>query len=292
MDEKPTEPNSVASDEHRQMHDVPCSMRMDTSGQYPSIWQAVGLLALFVLFQLVLAVPLAPLALVLDLGTVVCVVNVVACLIVLWWGFRRTQRSLREVFPLASFPIIFLLPLGLAVVGLQILLSEADNATRWVLPMPTFLQRTFSDLAEGGLSSWIALMIVAPLTEEPLCRGLILGGFLRRYPARKALVVSALLFAAVHLNPFQFLSAFVLGILLGWVFLKTRSLLPCIFAHALNNAGGWIARGVLEIEIPGYTSGLGGRVQFQPLWFDALGLSLLAIGLTLMIATLSKDRRN
>ncbi len=289
VDENPYESPFATDGEHAQMSPVPCKVRMDASGQYPSIWQAIGLLALFILFQLLGAIPLAPLALVADMVTVLCVVNVTACVIVLWWGFRKTHRSLREVFPFTSFRIVVLLPLSLAVIGLHVLLSEADNVTRWFLPMPVFAQQIFSELAKGGISSLIALVIVAPLTEEPLCRGLILTGFLRRYSARKAVLVSALLFAAVHLNPYQFLSAFTLGVLMAWVFLKTRSLLPCIYAHALNNAGGLIARDVLSIDVPGYTSGFGDAVQFQPLWFDGLGVLLLAIGLLLLAATFGKD---
>ena len=292
MDENSPEPHSVSGDRCRQMHEVPCDARIDASGQYPSIWQAIGLLALFVLLQVVGAIPLFPLALAADLGTVVCVVNVAACLAVLWWGFRKTHRSLAEVFPLTPFPIIALLPLSLAVIGANILLSEVDNLTRWVLPMPTFVEQVFSDLAKGGLSSLIALVIVAPLTEELLCRGLILSGFLRRYSARKAVLASALLFAAVHLNPYQFFSAFVLGVLMGWVFLKTRSLWPCIYAHALNNASGFVARDVLGIDIQGYTGGPEGGAQFQPLWFDGLGVLLLAIGLLLLAAVFGRDDRN
>jgi membrane protease YdiL (CAAX protease family) len=45
------------------------------------------------------------------------------------------------------------------------------------------------------------LVIMAPLTEETLCRGLILNGFLKNYSRRKAMIVSALLFALLHLNP-------------------------------------------------------------------------------------------
>lgn len=287
MDENAMEPNLIGSKQPCDLDDAPGNLATDAGGQYPSIWQAIGLLALFVLLQLVGAVLLTLVGA--DLVATVCGVNVLACLIVLRWGFRKTHRSQREVFPLTSFRLVTLLPLSLAVVGLSIILSEADNVTRWFLPMPGFLEKIFSELVGGGLWSLIALVIVAPLTEEPLCRGLILGGFLRRYTARKAVLVSALLFAALHLNPYQFISAFASGVLMGWVFLRTRSLLPCIFVHALNNASGWIARDGLGIDIPGYTSALERTVVFQPLWFDGLGVLLLAIGLLLLAAAFGKD---
>ncbi|WP_409994892.1 CPBP family intramembrane glutamic endopeptidase [Chitinophaga pinensis] len=43
---------------------------------------------------------------------------------------------------------------------------------------------------------------------------------LKRYPPRKAIVISALFFGLIHLNPWQALPAFCIGLLLGWVFTK------------------------------------------------------------------------
>jgi hypothetical protein len=289
MDEKAYDVRLACDVEPSQAVEVSGQVQSDAPEPYPSVWQAIGLLALFLLFQLLGGIFLTPLAFVTDVATLVCLANVLATLAVLWLGFRRTHCSIEEVFPCTSFRPIVLLPLGLALIGLHILLSEADNLTRWWFPLPGFMERLFSDLAEGGLSSLIAVVIVAPLTEEPLCRGLIMGGFLRRYTAATAVLVSALLFAALHLNPYQFLTAFSLGGLLGWVFLKTGSLLPCILGHALFNGGGFLAGDVLRLEIPGYTTGLDGPVAFQPPWFDGLGLVLLVVGLLLLAVVFGRD---
>ena len=50
-----------------------------------------------------------------------------------------------------------------------------------------------------------------------------------------AILVSALIFGVIHLNPAQIPYAFVLGLVLGWLYWRTSSLLPCILLHLVNN---------------------------------------------------------
>ena len=52
---------------------------------------------------------------------------------------------------------------------------------------------------------------------------------------RNAILISALIFGIVHFNPWQFIGAFLLGIVLGVVYFKTKSLLMSIFLHFFNN---------------------------------------------------------
>ncbi|MCS3736592.1 CPBP family intramembrane glutamic endopeptidase [Mucilaginibacter dorajii] len=71
--------------------------------------------------------------------------------------------------------------------------------------------------------------------EELLCRGIVLGGLLKNYPPYKAILISALFFALIHLNPWQALPAFFSGLFLGWIFYKTKSVIPGMIIHATNN---------------------------------------------------------
>jgi membrane protease YdiL (CAAX protease family) len=77
-----------------------------------------------------------------------------------------------------------------------ILLSEADNLIRFLLPAPRPSAALLADLARANV--WLALMatvVLAPVTEEMFFRGLLLRGFLSRYRVKTAMAVSALLFA-------------------------------------------------------------------------------------------------
>ncbi|MDR0992737.1 MAG: CPBP family intramembrane metalloprotease [Ruminococcus sp.] len=74
-------------------------------------------------------------------------------------------------------------------------------------------------------------VIIAPILEEILCRGVILGG-IKKYNQTLALIVSSLTFGLIHGNAFQFAYATVMGLVLGTIALKCKSVIPTIFAHA------------------------------------------------------------
>src|SRR5439155_21500343 len=91
--------------------------------------------------------------------------------------------------------------------------------------------------ARANLALGLLANAVAPaVCEEIAIRGLILTGLQRRFRARNAILLSAFLFALYHLNVFLFLPAFGLGIVLGLLTVRSRSLAPAVFFHFLHNA--------------------------------------------------------
>jgi membrane protease YdiL (CAAX protease family) len=82
----------------------------------------------------------------------------------------------------------------------------------------------------------VHLLIAAPICEEIIFRGLILRWFLRRGIVPWAAIIgTALLFAAGHLDPSNLDSYFLSGLILGYLAYRTRSLLPAMIWHALFN---------------------------------------------------------
>jgi hypothetical protein len=129
------------------------------------------------------------------------------------------------------------------------------------------------------LSRIFLLVIVAPVTEELLFRGIILRGLLSRYRPAVAVILTALLFAALHVNPWQGLSALCLGIVLAWFYLRTGSVALCVLGHAMSN-GLSIVFTLIPWDIPGMTDTADlTNVTFQPWWLDLSGLVVLVIGL-------------
>ena len=83
----------------------------------------------------------------------------------------------------------------------------------------------------------VGAVVLAPLVEEVVFRGLIFGTLRRRLPAGAAAVVSATLFAIPHGYGFLgFAAVFWSGLLWAYAYEKTGSLVPGMAAHALNNA--------------------------------------------------------
>lgn len=80
----------------------------------------------------------------------------------------------------------------------------------------------------------LGIVVIPPIVEEMMFRGMILQR-LRRFGDGFAVVASAALFGLYHGNLAQTVFAFLCGLLLGFVVIRTNSLLPSILIHALNN---------------------------------------------------------
>ena len=259
---------------------------MDKEVSYPGIVQAVWLLILLFFLLVSVGAIIDILGFFQEESIIVSIGNTISFAVVLLLGSKKAGAPLREIFSVRSFPIILFIPMGLVIIGISIVGSELDNVFRAFLPPPEWLTDIFLRLAGHDtslLGSILALVIVAPMTEELLFRGLILRGFMSRYTVRKAIFVSAILFGLFHMNPWQFVHTTAIGILFAWWFFKTRSLIPCIFGHALNNGLLFIYRDILGLDILGYTAGMGGAVQFQPLWLDLVGALLMVSGIWLLM---------
>ncbi len=271
-------------------------MNLDLKLSKPGFWMAVLLVLMVVGIQLVLAIPFGIADVVLEQVShrpsphleqqpvVIACINLVAFGAAIALGLRLNRLCFREVFPFRRLTALQMLGVAVSVLGAGVLLSEADNALRSVLPLPRFWADVFKEVffnRQSLVSRVFLLVIVAPLTEELLFRGLILRGLLSRHTPTVAVLVSSFLFAAVHLNPWQFPSALSLGIILGWFYLRTGSVLSCIVGHAIANGLSIVVLG-LPWDIPGMTgSPTGTGAAFQPWWLDLSGLLVLVAGLRL-----------
>ena len=255
---------------------------------------AVLLVLLALGIQVALSIPLAIANLVIELGMhraaphlerqpiLIGCVNVMAFGGAIALGLWLNRLGFRRAFP--SWRISNQQTLGVAVslIGAAVLLSEADNAFRSVMPPPRFIINLMKEvlLSEENVASrvWL-LVIITPITEELLFRGIILRGLLSRHRPATAVVITAILFAVLHLNPWQFLSALFLGIVLGWFYVRSGSVAICILGHAIYNSTVVIFP-VLPWNIPGMTPSSDLTiVEFQPWWLDLAGLVMLVMGL-------------
>jgi membrane protease YdiL (CAAX protease family) len=129
-----------------------------------------------------------------------------------------------------SLPILLLVP------GLMILAGAMNSIVIWLLPMSADDQALFAEMMAPGLIPLLFTCVAAPVLEEMLFRGVILRSFLRQYSRTKAILCSSLVFGIAHLNIYQLMSAFAIGIVAGWLYERCRSLWPCILLHAAYNA--------------------------------------------------------
>lgn len=101
----------------------------------------------------------------------------------------------------------------------------------------------FELIMRDGLG-YVIVGLVAPIVEEVVFRGAILRALLawsdqwenKRETMTWAMIsLSAIIFALVHANPAQMPHAFLIGILLGWLYYRTGSIVPGVLFHWVNN---------------------------------------------------------
>lgn len=130
--------------------------------------------------------------------------------------------------------VLYFILIGVAMLALGIIIEPATS----IIPMPDNVKATFEALFNNPntFDLVLATCILAPLCEEMLCRGVIMRGLVRHNGPRKAIIWSALIFAVIHMNPWQGIPAFIIGLFFGWVYYRTGSLVSTIFLHFVNNS--------------------------------------------------------
>lgn len=253
---------------------------------YPRIKNALVLVALLIGLQAALGI-VAGFSGLATTPAVLGMVNLVSFAVVIGMAAKKAGTPLKSLFELKSPPVGVLVLIALTCVGLSIVMSEINNLVRTVLPMGDWWESFFRSLvhADHPVGTVLLLVVVAPLTEELLFRKILLDAFLEDYATPAAIIAASCLFGVVHLNPWQFVTGFLLGLYLSWLYHRTGALLPCLVGHAVFNALPVLTEIVLDFDIEGYSASSAEALRtasFQPVWFDVLGALLLSVG---MLAT-------
>lgn len=199
---------------------------------YPSIGQAFGLIGILVLITIIVAIPTGLIQKNADkspssiVNAITYVISMVALL-----AFAIKMRGSARFDWKRVAPQIYILTLPM-VISFAVLMEPLVNA----IPMPTEIRNLFNQFLTNDIYTFLTVAIAAPLLEEIIFRGIILNGFLKRYSPTTAIIMSAVMFGIFHLNPWQFISAFLLGLVIGWLYWKTNSLIPGIVIHFINNS--------------------------------------------------------
>ena len=107
--------------------------------------------------------------------------------------------------------------------------------------LPNLMDNEF-DMILTNRWGYLAIGLLAPLSEEIVLRGAVLKELLKseKLTPWVAIAISAVFFALIHFNPAQMPHAFVIGLLLGWMYWRTGSILPGVAYHWANNSIAYI----------------------------------------------------
>ena len=129
------------------------------------------------------------------------------------------------------------LSMALIVSAMAVAAAFVFEPVSMLLPeMSEAMKAAMEMLLNGPI--WITLISVsvfAPFFEEWLCRGIILRGLLKKVKPVWAIVISAAIFGLIHGNLWQAIPAFIIGVILGYVYYKTGSLKLTMLMHCVNN---------------------------------------------------------
>jgi len=249
----------------------------------------VGLSLLIIVFQVIFDVPDAsPI-----MGVLYIFVSIISFGVVILIGYKKSKRKFNEIFKFNTLSPFLWLATIIFSFGMIIVISELDNLLNFILPMPDFFRNMFETLAADKflVISLIYMGIIPALFEELFFRGLILDGLNNNYSKRKAIIISALLFGVIHLNPWQFLTGFIIGLITAWICIQTKSILLCIYIHLFNNIVYTLAVRYRDIvSIKGFNANFETPVEFQPLWFTLSGLIILTVGTIMLIKGFKKPK--
>lgn len=200
---------------------------------YPILTQIWALIGIFLLSQIPAALPMIGLKAAADsyglpfLDTIgQSLAYIISMGLTIWYAFRkRGSRSLS----FASVPLPVYLVSAVGLVAMGVLAEPIVSA----IPMPDSIKKIVGELFTKHVI--ISAVIAAPILEEILFRGIILDGFLKNYRPAKAIIWSGVIFGFIHFIPAQALNAALIGVALGWLYYRTRSLSLCMFLHFVNN---------------------------------------------------------
>jgi membrane protease YdiL (CAAX protease family) len=137
--------------------------------------------------------------------------------------------------------------------------------------LPNTAEKAF-DLVLKDRWGYFIVGLLAPLSEELVFRGAILRELLKwKENPWIGIIISAMLFSLVHMNPVQMPHAFLVGILLGWLYYRTDSIIPGVIWHWVNNT---IAYVMYNLTNPDET-----LLEY----FGSQQRVLMAVGFSLMI---------
>jgi membrane protease YdiL (CAAX protease family) len=248
---------------------------LDESPQiYPSIRQSWAILGIVIL----LAIAFSPLMILKiwigdEAATMVYYITAFGLAFLIVHSIRkRRQGSSSYRFSLGSWRLVF--PLSLGSVAL---LFGVISPIAGLIPMHGTINKAMHSLAaQKGVLTFIYFVIAAPLLEELIFRGIMLDGLLKRYKPVTAILVSSSLFGLAHLNPWQFVTGFLLGGFMGWVYLRSHSVGACIVMHMSANFSGYLVRLLVALHPEAWRNGIPGPSGAGPLRFVAFTAPLVA----------------
>lgn len=198
---------------------------------------------------------------------------------------KRLPAKVPEKAPLKwqSLPVAFVISLFMLYAG-SLISSLVNMLLGRLLGSASVNPLTAYTLNDNLVARVLVLAVLAPILEECLCRKMVIDR-LRTYGEKPAILISALLFGMIHGNLYQVFYAVGVGLLYGYIYMRTGKLRYSIGLHmSLNFVGSIVGPEILKrVDLQAVANTTIGEFAEKGLW--ALPTSALAYGVYLIIIT-------
>jgi len=192
---------------------------------------------------------------------------------------RQPVRVVFQLQPVAPAVVGFA---GLAAVALSVTVL---GLVTWIPGPPPESATEFHETvaASNRLALMLAVLLIGPVFEELFFRGWMLPIWVLRFGPVTGIVVTSMFFSLLHIAGWKMLIAFPIGLLLGWIALRGRSVWPAVAGHVAANSGPYALEGALRLA--GYTADEVETLDRVPLAIPAFALAVGVIAVALLART-------
>jgi len=192
---------------------------------------------------------------------------------------KAREKNIFEICKIKKIRIKNILLIIAITAGYSLVLSAISVYVLKYFPSYSETQKTISGTM-GSIIGIFAVIILAPIFEEILFRGIILSEIRENLKVIPAVIIQGVTFGVYHMNMFQGIYAGILGLILGYVCVKTMTILGSITAHITFNICGTFVFPILIYFTP----------RLSPMYI-ALGVMIFSISMFYFNrSTLSSDK--
>lgn len=148
----------------------------------------------------------------------------------------RKKKFFKEVC-IHPIPIKGILPIAVLAACFNLITSVVISYIPWPESwMNSYM--TNSSVIDNSLATWITTVLMAPILEEVVFRGLMYTRLKKGMPVVAAAIITSLVFGTVHGTVIWAIYTFIFSLVLIWIYERFQSLTACIVLHMAYNLSG------------------------------------------------------
>ena len=161
----------------------------------------------------------------------------IVTLVLFWLVFLIRRKKFTKEVCLRKFPVNGILPIAVLAACFNVITTVVVSYFPWPQSWMDSYAASASSI-DGSLMAWLTAVLMAPVLEEIVFRGLMYTRLKKGLPAIAAAIVTSLAFGIAHGTIIWFIYTFIFSLVLIWVFEKFQSLGACIALHMAYNLSG------------------------------------------------------